>query len=82
VLASPLALLGFLLAISFGLTADRFGERKALVLEEANAIGELAQRVAEIFPLCSPESRAWRSVSMPFGERSFALGSSSASRVR
>ncbi|MFP4600090.1 MAG: hypothetical protein ACLFVJ_17665 [Persicimonas sp.] len=38
VLASLLALLGFLLAISFGIAADRFGERKALVLEEANAV--------------------------------------------
>lgn len=34
-----LALLGFLLAISFGIAADRFAQRKALVLEEANAIG-------------------------------------------
>lgn len=39
VLAALLALLGFLLAISFGIAADRFGERKALVLAEANAIG-------------------------------------------
>jgi hypothetical protein len=39
VLAALLALLGFLLAISFGVAADRFGERKALVLQEANAIG-------------------------------------------
>lgn len=38
VLAALLALLGFLLAISFGIAADRFAERKALVLEEANAI--------------------------------------------
>lgn len=39
VLAAMLALLGFLLAISFGVAADRFATRKALVLEEANAIG-------------------------------------------
>ncbi len=39
VLAALLALLGFLLAVSFGLAADRFGERKALVLQEANAVG-------------------------------------------
>jgi hypothetical protein len=38
-LAALLALLGFLLAVSFGLAADRFGQRKALVLEEANAVG-------------------------------------------
>lgn len=39
VLAALLALLGFLLAISFGTAADRFAERKELVLQEANAIG-------------------------------------------
>lgn len=39
VLAALLALLGFLLAVSFGIAADRFAQRKALVLEEANAIG-------------------------------------------
>ena len=39
VLTTLLALLGFLLAISFALAADRFGARKALVLQEANAIG-------------------------------------------
>ncbi len=39
VLGALLALLGFLLAISFGIAADRFAERKALVLKEANAIG-------------------------------------------
>jgi hypothetical protein len=39
VLAALLALLGFLLAVSFGLAADRFGQRKALVLQEANAVG-------------------------------------------
>ncbi len=39
VLAALLALLGFLLAISFGIAADRFSQRKALVLQEANAIG-------------------------------------------
>lgn len=39
ILAALLALLGFLLAISFGIAADRFSQRKALVLQEANAIG-------------------------------------------
>lgn len=39
VLAALLALLGFLLAVSFGIAADRFANRKALVLEEANGIG-------------------------------------------
>lgn len=36
---SLLALLGFLLAITMGMAADRFNTRRALVLEEANAIG-------------------------------------------
>ncbi|TXD32091.1 hypothetical protein FRC96_19035 [Lujinxingia vulgaris] len=39
ILAALLALLGFLLAISFGIAADRFAQRKALVLQEANDIG-------------------------------------------
>src|SRR4051794_14041477 len=34
-----LALLGLLLAFSFGIVEARFAERKALVLEDANAIG-------------------------------------------
>lgn len=38
VLTALLGLLGFLLAISFGIAADKFGQRKAVVLEEANAI--------------------------------------------
>jgi hypothetical protein len=49
VLAALLALLGFLLAISFGIAADRFRERKALVLEEANAIGTAFLR-ADLLP--------------------------------
>jgi hypothetical protein len=36
--AGMLALMSFLLATSFGIAADRFGQRKALVLAEANAI--------------------------------------------
>lgn len=39
VLTALLALLGFFRAISFGIAADRFGQRKALVLQEANDIG-------------------------------------------
>ncbi|SCY66172.1 bestrophin-like domain [Thiohalorhabdus denitrificans] len=38
-LAAILALLGFLLAVSFSIAEDRFMTRKQLVLEEANAIG-------------------------------------------
>jgi hypothetical protein len=36
---SLLALLGFLLAVTMGMAADRFDTRRALVLEEANDIG-------------------------------------------
>jgi phage-related protein len=36
---SLLALLGFLLAITMGMASDRFEARRALVLEESNAIG-------------------------------------------
>ena len=37
--ASILGLLAFLLAFTFGMAADRFDARRALVMEEANAIG-------------------------------------------
>lgn len=39
ILAAILALLGFLLAISFSIAENRFAQRKALVLREANAVG-------------------------------------------
>jgi hypothetical protein len=54
VLAALLALLGFLLATSFATAADRFGQRKALVLDEANAVGTAFLR-ADFLP---PEKRA------------------------
>jgi hypothetical protein len=38
-LGDMLVLLGFLLAFSFSMATDRFVERRALVLDEANAIG-------------------------------------------
>jgi MFS family permease len=39
IVGSLLALLGFLLAITMGMAADRFDRRRSMVLEEANAIG-------------------------------------------
>jgi hypothetical protein len=44
-----LALLGLLLAFSFGIVQERFAERKALVLEEANAVGTTFRR-SEFLP--------------------------------
>lgn len=37
--AATLGLLAFMLALTFNMTADRFSHRKALLLEEVNAIG-------------------------------------------
>ena len=37
--AATLALLGFMLAFTFGLAASRFDVRRGLVIDEANAIG-------------------------------------------
>lgn len=39
IVSSLLALMGFLLAISMGMSADRFDTRRGLVLAEANSIG-------------------------------------------
>lgn len=39
VVAASLALLGFILAFTFGLAASRFDARRQMVVEEANAIG-------------------------------------------
>lgn len=39
IVGSLLALMGFLLAITMGMAADRFDRRRSIVLEEANAIG-------------------------------------------
>ncbi|OQA02701.1 MAG: hypothetical protein BWY69_00911 [Planctomycetes bacterium ADurb.Bin401] len=39
IIGSTLALLGFLLVFTFGIAAERFDERKGLLLEEINAIG-------------------------------------------
>ena len=50
---STLGLLAFLLAFTFGLAATRFDARRAVVLDEANAIGTTYLRAAML-----PESRA------------------------
>src|SRR4051794_38485293 len=39
IVGASLALLGFLLAFTFGMAASRFDTRRELVLDEANAIG-------------------------------------------
>ncbi|MFA9462228.1 hypothetical protein [Thiohalorhabdus methylotrophus] len=56
-LAAILALLGFLLAISFSIAENRFMTRKQLVLEEANAIGTTFLRTDFLSP---PERRRAR----------------------
>jgi hypothetical protein len=54
---SILALLAFLLAITMGMAADRFDARRALVLEETNAIGTTYLRAGYIPSPLSEESR-------------------------
>src|SRR6476661_5012284 len=54
---SILALLAFLLAITMGMAADRFDGRRALVLEETNAIGTTYLRAGYIPAPLSDESR-------------------------
>lgn len=46
VVAATLALLAFLLAFTFGMAASRFEARRAMVIEEANAIGTTYLRAA------------------------------------
>lgn len=53
---STLGLLAFMLAFTFGMAASRFDARKALVLEEANAIGTTYLRAA-MLPVGSDEVR-------------------------
>jgi uncharacterized membrane protein (DUF485 family) len=54
---SLLALMAFLLAITMGMAADRFDRRRALVLEEANAIGTTFLRAGYIPAPMNDESR-------------------------
>jgi hypothetical protein len=49
IVGSLLALMAFLLAVAMGMAADRFDARRALVLQEANAIGTTLLR-AEYLP--------------------------------
>lgn len=53
VIGAMLAILGFILALTFSMVVGRFGERKQLLLQEANAIGTASLR-AEFLP---PEAR-------------------------
>ena len=59
VLGALLALLGFLLAISFSIAENRFAQRKALVLEEANAIGTAALRADFLPPEQTEQAERW-----------------------
>lgn len=54
VIGAMLAILGFILALTYSMVVGRFGDRKALLLEEANAIGTASLR-AEFLP---PEARS------------------------
>jgi hypothetical protein len=58
VLAALLGLLGFLLAITFGIAESRFTERKHLVLGEANAIGTTWLRAGFLGAPHGPAARA------------------------
>ena len=49
VIASILALFGFLLAFTFGLSGNRFDDRRKLVVDEANCIGTAILR-ADLYP--------------------------------
>jgi hypothetical protein len=48
IVGAILGLLGFLLAFTFGMAASRFDTRRALVLDEANAIGTTYLRAAMV----------------------------------
>ena len=54
---SILALLAFLLAVTMGMASDRFDTRRAVVLEEANAIGTTYLRAGYLPEPASTESR-------------------------
>jgi len=49
IVAAVLALLGFILAFTFGIAASRFDTRKQLLLDQVNAISRAVLR-AEILP--------------------------------
>lgn len=54
---SLLALLAFLLAVTMGMASDRFDTRRALVLDEANAIGTTYLRAGYLPQPAADESR-------------------------
>jgi hypothetical protein len=56
---SLLALLGFLLAVTMGMASDRFDNRRALVLSEANAIGTTYLRAGYLTEPYSANARTW-----------------------
>jgi hypothetical protein len=55
VVGSTLALFVFVLAFTFGMAESRFDNRKAVVLDEANAIGTAYLR-SELIPTVHQES--------------------------
>jgi hypothetical protein len=55
---SLLALMAFLLAVTMGMASDRFDSRRALVLDEANAIGTTYLRAGYLPQPYGEESRA------------------------
>src|SRR6478736_4677494 len=55
--ASILALLAFLLAVTMGMASDRFDARRALVLAEANAIGTAYLRAGYLPEPASSQAR-------------------------
>src|SRR6476660_91376 len=54
---SLLALMAFLLAITIGMASDRFDNRRALVVEESNAIGTAYLRAGYLPQPASEQSR-------------------------
>src|SRR6476469_4098614 len=54
---SILALLAFLLAVTMGMAADRFDARRAIVLDEANAIGTAYLRAGYLPQPASDQAR-------------------------
>jgi hypothetical protein len=58
VIGAMLAILGFILALTFSMVVGRFGERKALLLQEANAIGTASLRADFLPPQARRQAQA------------------------
>lgn len=71
VLTSVYALLGLLVAFTFGMAVDRYETRRELVIEEANAIGTAHIRSAFAAEPHSSELREWLEV---YAEKRLAFG--------